>query len=480
MFEGYYGRRRLKTTLAIVVGGLIVLALLYRRKSQILVENRSSSSGYFRSESFSTVSSNAPLNPNQTASSITEPKEEGFLSNIEFSNSPYLSIESLKAHHAIPIMVLSKAVSIEVRDAIRRTWGFNRRYLNDTLQLKVLFLVGTDDFMTQRTRMEQVVFDDVIQVNIPDMYSFVAYKELSAMLWVRKHLPDTKFYLKTEDHVILNTKVLVDKFLPIIESVSSERLIIGWFGSEHSVQRGTYQKFVDALVPPTSTELHYAMSLLYAVTASSADLMLAALRQVELIEYPGDPFVTGILRDVAHVKITNLAKTSEDLKYELANGKCKDAFEKNLKLLICTTSLHTGSTQSMIEYFDGWNVLIGQKWTNEPLDVVVLFFFNKKPQPRLLSISSAGEHDRCRIEVPSKTSRRFSNDPTDTRTLFVRFFLSLSFSLDQLAERISWIIINVLARRSILFRSLIGKRKSSHGVSCSSHDSSHPPATYLR
>lgn len=259
-------------------------------------------------------------------------------------------------------MVLSKAVSIEVRDAIRRTWGFNRRYLNDTLELKVLFLVGTDDFMTHRTRMEQNVFDDVIQVSIPDMYSFVAYKELSAMLWVRKYLPNKKFYLKTEDHVILNMKVLVDQFLPLIESVSSERLIIGWFGSEHTVKRGNYQKFVDALMPPSSAELHYAMSLLYAVTAPSADLMLAALKQVELIEYPGDPFVTGILRDEAHVKITNLAKTSADLKYELSNGRCKVSFEKNPKLLICTTSLHTGSKQSMIEYFDGWNVLIGQKW----------------------------------------------------------------------------------------------------------------------
>ena len=26
--------------------------------------------------------------------------------------------------------------------------------------------------------MEQVVFDDVIQVSVPDMYSFSAYKEL--------------------------------------------------------------------------------------------------------------------------------------------------------------------------------------------------------------------------------------------------------------------------------------------------------------
>jgi hypothetical protein len=34
MFEGYYGRRRLKTTVAIVVGFLVLMALLHRRQSE--------------------------------------------------------------------------------------------------------------------------------------------------------------------------------------------------------------------------------------------------------------------------------------------------------------------------------------------------------------------------------------------------------------------------------------------------------------
>ena len=82
---------------------------------------------------------------------------------------------------------------------------------------------------------------------------------------------------------------------------------------------------------------------------------------LNLIEYPGDPFVTGILRDAAHVQITNLATATDQLKYELANGACKVAFEKNPSLLICTSSLHVGSIKSMTEYFDAWNLLIGEK-----------------------------------------------------------------------------------------------------------------------
>jgi hypothetical protein len=291
---------------------------------------------------------------------VRKKRSEGVLSTLEFSNSPFLAFELIPANF-VPVMVISKASNIEVRDAIRRTWGFYRQYRNNTLRIKILFIIGTDDFMTQRIIMEQNVFDDVIQVTIPDVYSFSAYKELSAMIWVRKYLPDIPFYIKTEDDVILNMKVLAEEFLPIVESLADQQLVIGWFGSEHIVHRGAYQKFIEAVIPASAGELHYAMNLLYAVTASGADRMIAALHRLEMIEYPGDPFVTGILRDAAHVQITNLAISSDQLKYEIANGACKTAFERNPTLLLCTTSLHIGSSKSMPEYFDAWNEMIGEK-----------------------------------------------------------------------------------------------------------------------
>ena len=291
---------------------------------------------------------------------LSKKSQAGVMATLEFRNSPFLAFELIPVNF-IPIMVISKAVNIEVRDAIRRTWGFYRQYRNNTLRIKILFIIGTDDFMSQRIIMEQNVFDDVIQVTIPDVYSFSAYKELSAMIWVRKYLPDIPFYIKTEDDVILNMNLLVDQLLPTLESLADQQLVIGWFGSEHIVHRGTYQKFIEAVIPASAGELHYAMNLLYAVTASAADRMISSLRHVEMIEYPGDPFVTGILRDAAHVEITNLALSSDHLKYELANGACKEAFEKDPNLLLCTTSLHVGSSKSMPEYFDAWNEMIGEK-----------------------------------------------------------------------------------------------------------------------
>ena len=293
-----------------------------------------------------------------TKSAYTKP-DQGPMKHIEFRNSPYLDLASLP-DDVVPIIVMSKAVSIEVRDAVRRTWGFDRAYANNTLRIKTFFLVGTDDFMTQRIRMEQVMFDDVIHVNVPDMYSFSAYKEIAAMMWVRSFLPKSLFYVKVEDDVIINMRMFVTHLLPRIRTATDQHLILGWYGSEHTVKRGAYQKFVKAVYSTSSEQLNYAMSLMYAVTAVGVDSMLETLNDVELIEYPGDPFVTGILRDAGHVDITDLAKKSGDFSFEMANGACKMAFEKNPTLLICLSSSHASSTQSIPEYFEAWNVLIAQ------------------------------------------------------------------------------------------------------------------------
>jgi len=298
----------------------------------------------------------APLPP-----SVSIKKSASVMSIIEFTNSPYLKFQSYP-NDIVPIMVLSNASNLEVRDTIRRTWGFYRPYRSNTLRIKIFFMIGTDDFMTQRIIMEQNIFDDVIQVTIPDIYTFIAYKELSAMMWVRTYLPKVPYYIKTEDGVIINMQLFVDQFLPKIETASDQELIIGWFGSEHSIQRDTYQKFIDIVLPTSSGELQYAMNLLYAVTTSAADRMIKTLSHVEFIEYPGDPFVTGILRDAARVNITNLAIISDSLKYEITtSGGCKASFKAKPDLLICTIPLHLGAIKFAYECFDAWNVLIGKK-----------------------------------------------------------------------------------------------------------------------
>ncbi|CAF1416818.1 unnamed protein product [Didymodactylos carnosus] len=333
-------RRRLKRLLIFIIAFIIVALLI----DQKLSKGRLSSSN----EVFKTVDSASPSALAQQA------RKPSVFNIIQFTNPTHLVLNMFEAPF-VPIIVLSKAANVEVRDAIRRTWGFERLY-NDTL-VKTFFLVGTDDFMIQRLKMEQLVFDDIIQVSVPDLSTFSAYKELAAMYWVKTYLPTVEYYVKTEEDTIINTPVFVNKVLPHVNS--QEQLIYGWFGSDHIVKRNPeYQKFVDAVVPPTS-DLLFAMNLCYIITAVSFNAMLDTLKTIELIEYPGDPFITGILRDAAKVRVFNFA-SDRRYRYEMANGKCKDVFITHPNLILCTSSLHVGSSRSMPEYFETWEIITNQ------------------------------------------------------------------------------------------------------------------------
>ncbi|CAF1359740.1 unnamed protein product [Rotaria sordida] len=361
----YYGRRRfLKILLISVILSLIFVVIFLRRQgiflfSQFLYGLHFSYLNNSKEVSNHIILQPAPTTVLQISLSSLKPlqkTQKGVLSSIEFINPVFLNLES-ESSNIIPIIVLSNASNIEARDAIRRTWGYDQLYQNNKIQIRVFFLVGIEDFMMKRIHAEQLLFDDVIQVHIPDMYSFIAYRELSAMLWVRSYLPRASFYIKTEDNVIINMKFIINKFLPTIERTTNKNIVIGWFGSEHSIPRGRYQKFINIVLPPSDFNLQYAMSLLYIVTSRASDRMLDAISHVNRIEHPGDPFVTGILRDVAHVQIKNLATSPENYSYKLSNETCGKALETNSKLLFCTSPL---LIKSVDEYFKAWHILLSQ------------------------------------------------------------------------------------------------------------------------
>ncbi|UJR21633.1 hypothetical protein I4U23_024710 [Adineta vaga] len=188
------------------------------------------------------------------------------------------------------------------------------------------------------------------------------------MLWMKKYLPNSPYYIKTEDDVIMNINVIINQFLPSMENYLKKNLVIGWFDREHNVDRGIYQRFINAVIPPSSIDLYYAMSSLYIVTSQAWNTLLDAIKSVENIQHPGDPFVTGILREAAHVEMKNLVTSTEYFKYEVGSGTCKDAFIRDPKLLLCTSPSLLSSTvtktstisRSLTEYFEVWNALFSK------------------------------------------------------------------------------------------------------------------------
>ncbi|CAF3315972.1 unnamed protein product [Rotaria socialis] len=365
MFAGYYGRRRLRALLNSVTFALtLTLVIYYRRNAssinQILYKfrmGRTFTSNQRYNHILLQRDSLSSLDVNSLSDASPSQASKGILSLIEFYHSSTIQLNS-SSWNVVPIIVLSNASNIEMRDAIRRTWAFNQSYDSGTIPTKVYFLVGVDDFTQKRVIAEQMLFGDVIQVGLPDMHSFFAYKELSAMLWVKLNYPTSPLYIKTEDNVIMNMKNLNNVILPILNKFSNENLVISWFQSETSAPRGRYQKLINAILPPSQIDLYYAMSLFYAVTSKAIDYMIDALSHVDYIEHPGDPFVTGILRDAARVQMKDLSSSINSYTYELSDGKCRATIEKTSNLLFCTVAENVRLTRSTQEYFDVWDMLI--------------------------------------------------------------------------------------------------------------------------
>jgi hypothetical protein len=62
------------------------------------------------------------------------------------------------------MIVLSRGLNFDYRQAIRGTWGRNGKYQISNIYVQTIFFVGTDDTVQSAIRDEQAIFNDVIEI----------------------------------------------------------------------------------------------------------------------------------------------------------------------------------------------------------------------------------------------------------------------------------------------------------------------------
>jgi hypothetical protein len=68
--------------------------------------------------------------------------------------------------HLMIIIVLSRALNFDYRQAIRGTWGVNGEYEISRIHIQTIFFVGIDDSVRSAIRDEQTIFNDVIEIGM--------------------------------------------------------------------------------------------------------------------------------------------------------------------------------------------------------------------------------------------------------------------------------------------------------------------------
>ncbi|XP_064415749.1 beta-1,3-galactosyltransferase 2-like [Latimeria chalumnae] len=133
---------------------------------------------------------------------------------------PYKFIinEPDKCKHNVPFLILliiSQPQEINVRNAIRQTWG-NESLVPGALLIR-LFLVGlpADVKLPIQSMLEKesLTYNDIIQQNYLDIYNHLSIKTMMGMEWVTKYCPKASYVIKIDSDMFLNVNYLVYKIL---------------------------------------------------------------------------------------------------------------------------------------------------------------------------------------------------------------------------------------------------------------------------
>lgn len=109
-------------------------------------------------------------------------------------------INALKQRDEIACFVMTGPKNRVARSAIRRTWG---------KVIKPLFIMGLSDNETMSfIANESKLFNDVIVEDFVDSYKNLTIKTAFAMKHFVRHFENSKYFLKIDDDVLLNTENL--------------------------------------------------------------------------------------------------------------------------------------------------------------------------------------------------------------------------------------------------------------------------------
>ncbi|NWZ38504.1 B3GT2 galactosyltransferase, partial [Brachypodius atriceps] len=153
------------------------------------------------------------------------------------------------------VLISTTAAELQRRNAIRKSWG-NETAVPGLLRL---FLLGVE---TEGAREEVVLreseqYRDIIQQDFLDTYNNLTLKTLMGMRWVASYCSGTRFAMKTDSDIFVNTVYLIEKLLrplpPHTQNYFTGHLMKGhrpirnknskWYISEEEFPGNSYHPF---------------------------------------------------------------------------------------------------------------------------------------------------------------------------------------------------------------------------------------------
>ncbi|CAF1265395.1 unnamed protein product, partial [Adineta ricciae] len=192
VFESEYDHDDLEVFYNLVSKEFALGLRCMRKPDQPVTTSNSNLNDTDQMNSNRTQDRSAALQKNHNQSSSISNASHGFRYSFIIANADACSYESVD----LLIIVISKSDNYKTRDAIRRTWDF-------------------DEKLNQNIRLENKIFRDIIQVELPQQYTLVTHRELALWEWSLRYCHSAKFLFKTDDDVFVNLVALLKFMSPL-------------------------------------------------------------------------------------------------------------------------------------------------------------------------------------------------------------------------------------------------------------------------
>jgi hypothetical protein len=151
----------------------------------------------------------------KTSRSVTEKKKPSLINlelkyYLDFILCPTNLCQIEQNKKIIFVYVFVSIKNFSKRNLIRKTWA-NKLLFS---LLRVAFIIGksNDKNLQKEINNEQLIYNDLIQGNFIDAYRNLSFKSLIAWKWINKYCSNSKFIIKIDDDVVLNSYTL-NKFM---------------------------------------------------------------------------------------------------------------------------------------------------------------------------------------------------------------------------------------------------------------------------
>jgi hypothetical protein len=118
-----------------------------------------------------------------------------------------------KTHGKLLVLVYvhSAPENLKRRISIRETWA-KQSYFKET-DMKMVFMLGVSKNNYAKTQklleLEHSIYGDLVQEDFEDSYKNLTYKGIMSLKWISMYCSQTKYVLKVDDDIIVNTFTLL-------------------------------------------------------------------------------------------------------------------------------------------------------------------------------------------------------------------------------------------------------------------------------